>query len=157
LNMFVISEAAREIIHQHAVQEYPFECCGVIVGKEGESPSGERVHRLTNIQNRLHEEDPENNPRDARTAYQMDPEEFYTVLKGAETEALVVKAIYHSHPENPVYFSREDEEKALIWGEPLCNHYIIISVYAGVVKEEGAFRWEPSSRTFVREEIVRGQ
>lgn len=151
--MFEISRANREILHRHAAQEYPCECCGVIIGREGGNPAEDRVRGLTNIQDQLHQEDPETYPRDARTAYQLDPQELYRLLRETQENGLEVKAIYHSHPENPVYFSQEDEEKALIWGEPPCRYYLIMSVYNGEVKEEGVFRWEPSSRSFVREEV----
>ena len=146
-----------EILHQHAAQEYPHECCGVIIGGKSGGPAEDRVRELTNIQNRLHREDPRAHPRDARTAYQIDPEEFYKIIKETEADELEIKAVYHSHPENPVYFSQEDEEKALIWGDPPCNYYLIMSIYDGVVKEEGVFRWEHSSRIFLREEVEQEQ
>jgi proteasome lid subunit RPN8/RPN11 len=151
--MLVIAQANREILHEHAAREFPYECCGVIIGRKEGKPEEDQVRPLTNIQSRLHREDPQAHPRDARIAYQIAPEEFYAVLKEAEQEELEVKAIYHSHPQNPVCFSAEDEEKALVWGEPPCGYYLVMSIYDGEVKEEGAFRWEPSSRTFVREEV----
>lgn len=153
MRMFPISRANREILHQHAGEEYPDECCGVIMGKKGGTPASDQVRKLANIQNRLHRQDPKTHPRDASIAYHIDPEEFYKVLKEAGAEDLEIKAIYHSHPENPVYFSDEDREKALIWGEPPCDYYLIMSIYGRAVKEEAVFHWKPSERTFLREEI----
>ena len=151
--MFAISRANREILHGHAIEEYPHECCGVIVGPRKSNPAEDEVKKLTNTQNRLHREDPEAYPRDARTAYLVAPEEFYSVKKGIEKSDFIVKAIYHSHPEHEVYFSPEDEEKALILGDPTYDNYFIMSVFREGIKEEAVFRWEPSSRLFIREEV----
>ena len=57
-------------IHRHALEEYPNECCGIVVGDPGHNDDNV-VHRCENIQNKLHEKDPENFTRDARTAYNI--------------------------------------------------------------------------------------
>ena len=59
-----LSHTAFDAITAHALDAYPEECCGVILSRGG----GEEVRRLENIQNTLHEKDPETYPRDARTA-----------------------------------------------------------------------------------------
>ncbi|MGH7900069.1 MAG: Mov34/MPN/PAD-1 family protein, partial [Candidatus Binatia bacterium] len=56
-----------DAIDRHAIESYPLECCGAILAVGGR----EQVRRITNIQDRLHREDPAAHPRDARTAYFM--------------------------------------------------------------------------------------
>ena len=46
-------------IHQHAVEEYPEECCGIVVGNPDHN-NDNVVYRCENIQNKLHEKNPEN-------------------------------------------------------------------------------------------------
>ena len=138
-----------EQICGHAVEEYPFECCGIIIGKSG--TTGEDVlHRCRNIQNALHEKDPGTFSRDARTAYYIDPKELMSIFKQAEKGGLVIKLFYHSHPEHDAYFSEEDHRMALFDGEPLYPHasYLVVSVYNREVKEQAFFSWDPESRAF---------
>ena len=127
--VLVLSETVLATIAEHALETYPEECCGVILGGDG----GEEVHRLENIQNRLHATDPETFPRDARTAYTLDPRELETVLEQAERRGLAFKALYHSHPDHDAYFSAEDKACATPFGEPTYpdTAQIVISVMGG--------------------------
>ena len=78
----------------------------------------EEVVRVTNIQNELHEKDPEQFPRTAAIAYTMGPESA-PILIAAERGELAVRAFYHSHPEHDSYFSAEDKKQAMGgWDEP---------------------------------------
>ena len=100
--MFELNETALASVTNHAVETYPEECCGVILGGDG----GDEVHRLVNIQNRLHATDPETFPRDARIAYTMDRKELDTVLEQGERRGMSLKAVYHSHPDHDAYLLR---------------------------------------------------
>ncbi|MEC7641151.1 MAG: M67 family metallopeptidase [Nitrospinota bacterium] len=136
-------------IRQHAITEYPFECCGIIIGKL-ESDSEDVLFRCTNIQNQLHEKDPKTFVRDARTAFYIDPKELMGILKQAQEKKLVVKAFYHSHPEHDAYFSEEDERMALFEDEPLYPdaQYLVVSVYDRKIKEEALFSWNAGKQKF---------
>ena len=61
----MLNKEALEKIYSHAIQEYPDECCGIVTG---DGMGITIVHKCTNIQNELHEKDPERYVRDARTA-----------------------------------------------------------------------------------------
>ena len=52
----------------HGLECYPEEACGFISGPEGENPESFSVHPMENIINRLHQQDPENHPRQHLTA-----------------------------------------------------------------------------------------
>ena len=106
---FELSKTAFAAVTTHALETYPEECCGVILG-------GDEVHRLVNLQNTLHATDPDTFPRDARTAYTVDPKELETVLEQAERRGLAFKALYHSHPDHDAYFSDEDRACATPFG-----------------------------------------
>ncbi|MDE0028365.1 MAG: M67 family metallopeptidase [Deltaproteobacteria bacterium] len=134
-------------IAEHALETYPEECCGVILGGDG----GEEVHRLENIQNRLHATDPETFPRDARTAYTLDPKELEAVLEQAERRGLAFKALYHSHPDHDAYFSAEDKACATPFGEPTYpdTAQIVISVMGGKVGRVAVYAWDAGAGDFV--------
>ena len=136
-------------IHKHALDEYPYECCGIIAGLT-DAEENDILFRCTNIQNKLHEMDPETYPRDAKTAYNIDPRELFKVFTEIESKGMILKAFYHSHPDHDAYFSDEDKKMALFDGEPTYPDakHLVISVYNNIVKDEALFGWNFKTRSF---------
>ena len=137
-----------EKIHRQAEAEYPAECCGILtVGGDG---SLSRVHPCENIQGRLHEEDPEQHPREPRHAYFIDPQEYLAISAAAEGAGGRVSGFYHSHIDCDAYFSAEDKERAMAWDEPAYPDavYLVVSVYSGNVRGHKAFGWQSTCRDF---------
>jgi proteasome lid subunit RPN8/RPN11 len=144
---FVLSAAAWDEICRHAQDTFPDECCGVIFG----GGTGDRVQRLSNIQNRLHALDPQTYPRTAAIAYAIDPKELETAIDEAERDGGRLKAFYHSHPNHDAYFSDEDKAFATPFGEPTFPGaaQIVISIYDGVVMATRVFVWSPDATDFL--------
>src|SRR6516164_6692889 len=94
----VINRQAFEAVAAQAEREFPFECCGFIIGDESDE-----VRPIRNIQNEKHAADPANFPRDARTAFLMDPRQHLAVLQEIDRSKLKLKAVYHSHPNHDAY------------------------------------------------------
>jgi len=139
----IVEEMAR-----HACETFPEECCGVVLAREG----GDLLRRCTNIQNRLHAQDPIAHPRDARTAYNIEPKELLHIHREVEDRGWAIKAIYHSHPDHEAYFSEEDRAAALdTGGDPLYGDaaYVVVSVVARRVRRMKAFAWNPAAKDFV--------
>jgi len=149
--MFPLTEEQLDEIHRHAVGEYPFECCGIVIGKVGCNDQ-DIIFRCTNIQNKLHEKDPKTFVRDARTAYNIDPKELMKILKEVESKQLPIKVFYHSHPEHDAYFSKEDSKMALFDGEPTYPEagYLVVSIYDKKIRDQALFAWSPEAKTFER-------
>ena len=137
-----------ERIHRQAEAEYPAECCGILT-VESASPVS-RVHPCENIQGRLHQEDPEQYPRDPRVAYFIDPKQQFDIISAVERAGGRVSGFYHSHVDCDAYFSAEDRERAMAWDEPAypAAVYLVVSVYAGKVRGQKAFGWQSESRDF---------
>jgi len=129
-------------MYDHALEEYPSECIGVITGLPDNS--AKEVSRLTNSQNDLHAQDPAHFGRDARTGYFVDPKEVFNLIRDTEKRGEKILAFYHSHPDHDAYFSKEDFAGAVMWGEPVYPGavYIVISVLDGAVKEAVLFSWD---------------
>jgi proteasome lid subunit RPN8/RPN11 len=134
----------------HAVECFPHECCGFVVERDGTRS----VERVTNVQNERHAEDPEQFPRTAEIAFTMGAEAA-PILVGHDRGQLVIRAIYHSHPQHPSYFSAEDKKQATAWDEPTYPDaaQIVISVYDREVKDAKAFRWSEADRDFLEVEL----
>ena len=131
---------------EHAEQAFPEECCGIVLEGRG----SEEVCRVANIQAKLHRRDPNRYPRQATTAYFMDPKELAEIFVRGDSEGMRVKVIYHSHPDHEAYFSPEDRLNATAWDEPIypSAFYVVLSVWNGVFKEAKAFGWDGDSGNF---------
>jgi proteasome lid subunit RPN8/RPN11 len=143
--VIVTAEELRALRDQ-AIEEYPYESCGVIVTRGAER----RLVRCRNAQNDLHAKDPVRHPRDARTAYYIDPPDLLRIGR-LEGEGFAVTVIYHSHVDAGAYFSDTDKRQALIGGEPAYPGaaYLVTSVARGRVESVIAFRWDATRRDFL--------
>jgi [CysO sulfur-carrier protein]-S-L-cysteine hydrolase len=154
LNSPSIRKETLDKITALAEAAYPFECCGFVIGDS----EREEVRPVTNIQDRKHAEDPKAFPRDARTAYLMEPREHLAVLEEADRRALTIKAIYHSHPDHDAYFSQTDKMRACSFdpNEPDYPEtaYLVISVKEGKFSRAAAFVWVPERRDFAETELL---
>lgn len=106
-------------IFRQSQNEYPSECCGLILRDE--------QHQLTllpcvNLQDEWHARDPVSFPRTSATAYSIDPR----VIMDNESRMV---CIYHSHPDHGAYFSDEDQLVAAPFGEPSFPNvsYLVVS------------------------------
>ena len=147
--MIPLSQENLAEIRKHSLEEYPYECCGIVIGS-AESKDDDILFRCTNIQNKLHEMDPEAYPRDAKTAYNIDPRELFEIFNQIKTKGMTLKIFYHSHPDHDAYFSAEDKKMALFDGEPTYSDakYLVVSVYNKEVKDEAWFEWNSQTRSF---------
>lgn len=139
-------------ICSHSVDEYPFECCGAVL--ESVTDGEQMVVRCKNIQNEIHDADPEKNPRDARTAYTIDARDLLKINKMASGGERILKAIYHSHPDHDAYFSDEDYSFAVYNGEPTYpgSEYIIVSIIGKKVKKVVSFSWDSATGKYTGKE-----
>src|SRR5262249_20884649 len=142
--IFTSDELAQ--IRAQAEAEYPAECCGVLLRKGGER----LLLPCRNIQDELHASDPAKHPRDARTAYFIDPKDLLNIGR-REGDGYHVAVIYHSHIDAGAYFSETDKRNALINGEPTYPDavYVVLSVVKGKVADARAFVWEAAVGDFV--------
>ena len=107
-------------IRAHAVQDYPHECCGFLVGRA----DGESVAVVRTV--------PAANTRDdsPRNRFEIDPGELVKTDRAARADGLGVIGFYHSHPDAPAMPSEFDREHA--W-PGYC--YVIVSVRQGQPQE----------------------
>ena len=126
-----IRRANLDAIVAQAEREFPNEGCGFIIGND----SCEEVRPITNIQNRKHAEDPKAFPRDARTAFLMEPKEHLAVLNEIDRRKLGLKIVYHSHPDHDAYFSPTDRAQACSFDPSQPDYpdtaYVVLSIRAG--------------------------
>jgi len=128
-----LNHAQMEAIRRHAAEEYPFECCGVMLGKVDDvcKAVGEIV-ALKNLRResaRAQEWLPVDDPtrESGRNRFLIDPLDQLRIEKDGRARSLEVLGYYHSHPDHPARPSIYDREHAWPW-----YSYVIISVERGV-------------------------
>ena len=143
-----------DAIRRQAVEEYPHECCGVILSRGAER----RFFRCRNAQNEKHAEDPHKHPRDARTAYYIHDDDRFAMVR-LEREGFGPAVIYHSHIDAGAYFSETDKRQASFDDQPHYPDaiYVVVSVVSGRVTAVNAFRWHGGARDFLPVDLSAGE
>lgn len=94
-------------IEDHARQEHPAECCGLLSGANGLITD---IHRLRNDADK-----PE-------TRYFATPEQLFAAMRRIRESGQSLLGVYHSHPRTPAYPSTSDVEMAFY---PEAYYFII--------------------------------
>lgn len=131
-----------EVLHelcQHAVQEAPDECCGLIVGNALERHL--RPVRCRNEMTVLHLEDPHKYPRNGASAFYMSDGDVLRVSRAAEEAGERITAVYHSHVGAGAYLSDLDLAYAThpLFPFPDADQ-IVVPVVEGTARGLGLFR-----------------
>ena len=108
MRTIVLPQALANEMVQHARDETPNECCGILAGK-GDAVSA--VHRMRNV-------------KASPVEYELDPKEHIDVVRDAEEAGLDVIGFYHSHTFTEAYPSITDISKMSDWG----YFYLIASI-----------------------------
>ena len=99
----------RDAIVQHAQEEAPNECCGVLAGAGGMVLES---YPITNTENSPYR-------------YSMDMDELDCVRKEIDDNGWEMLVIYHSHVKSPAVLSNLDIQLAKNWPKP---YYLVISL-----------------------------
>ncbi|HSK63006.1 MAG TPA: M67 family metallopeptidase [Pyrinomonadaceae bacterium] len=137
--MITIAEPQLNEIREHGVRDYPYECCGLLLGRYGSN--GKVVSETYPISNAREESA-------KRNRFLITPEELMRGERYAREHDLEVVGFYHSHPDSPAVPSPYDLEHA--W--PTYS-YIIVSTSADRANDLFSWEQEPDRSRFNQEEI----
>jgi proteasome lid subunit RPN8/RPN11 len=137
--MITIGEKQLTEIREHGVRDYPYECCGLLLGRF--AATGKIVSETYPISNAREESA-------KRNRFLITPEELLKGESYAHTNDLEVVGFYHSHPDSPAVPSQYDLEHA--W--PTYS-YIIVSTKADSANDLFSWEQEPDRSRFNQEEI----
>jgi proteasome lid subunit RPN8/RPN11 len=134
--------SALEDLVEHAREGYPYEVCGVLLGKtRGLGPADRRTavraFRARNL-----------NVDRARDRFTLAPEDLARADGLARELGLEVTGFYHSHPDHPARASVTDLENSSPWGG---YSYPIVSVMDGVAVDVKS--WAREGDAWVEETI----
>jgi len=141
----------------HGAEGYPEEVCGILAGPENEPQRVTAAHRIPNVLNQKHAEDPKGFPRTAREGYLLDPLEHMKLERRLNGAGQVIRGIYHTHVNVGAYFSDEDKRRALWNGEPLYPGvaYLVCGVKDRTPDGAVLVWYEAAKREFVEARIVK--
>ena len=128
-------------IRRHGERDYPFECCGLLLGNFEEE--GRKVVVETYPISNAREEEAK------RNRFLIQPEELLRGEKYAREKKLDVIGFYHSHPDSPAVPSQYDLEHA--W--PTYS-YIIVAVNDERSEDLWSWEMEADRSRFNKEEFV---
>ncbi|HEV7842197.1 MAG TPA: M67 family metallopeptidase [Pyrinomonadaceae bacterium] len=127
-------------IRAHGERDYPFECCGLLIGSF-QGDGGKGVSEVYPISNAREEEA-------KRNRFLIRPEELMRGERYARERRLDVVGFYHSHPDHPAVPSGYDLEHA--WPS---YSYVIVSVRKGSAGDLFSWEMEIDRSSFRREQI----
>ncbi len=139
--MLKLSDAQMGEIRRHGERDYPYECCGLLIGQFG-ADGRKTVTEIYPISNAREEEA-------KRNRFLIRPEELMRGELRAREQGLDVVGFYHSHPDSPARPSQYDLDHA--W--PTYS-YIIVSVREGQAKELFSWEMEVDRSQFNAEDIL---
>jgi proteasome lid subunit RPN8/RPN11 len=131
-------------MRQHGERDYPFECCGLMLGQF--TGGGHKIVSETYPISNAREEEAK------RNRFLIRPEEFMRGEKYAREKSLDVVGFYHSHPDEPAVPSKYDLDHA--W--PIYS-YVVVSVGKGQAVDLRSWEMETDRSRFNEEEMVKNE
>ena len=140
--MIALSEKQILEIEKHGEREYPFECCGLLIGSF-DTPGKKTVSEIFPIENAREEEA-------RRNRSLITPKDLMRGERYAREKKLDVVGNYHSHPNHPAIPSQFDLDHALpVWS------YVIVSIKKQKAVEVRAWEMENDRSKFNEEKIIK--
>jgi proteasome lid subunit RPN8/RPN11 len=115
-----IAQEMLDEIADHAHEEAPNECCGMVGSRDGQAVS---LYRARNA---------EASP----LRYVVHPQDQFRIMEQMDERGEELGAIYHSHTRSPAFPSQTDINLAEGWPDPL---YVICSISDAAAADVRAF------------------
>lgn len=133
-----IEEQLLQRIHAHGVETYPYECCGALLGRDGDL--GREITELLPLANHRNDS--------PRNRFEVTPEDVRLAEKRAREMRVELIGWYHSHPDAPARPSEYDREHAWPW-----YSYIIVGVQQGQPRDTTSWRLHDDRAAYDSERI----
>jgi len=125
-------------IHAHGVETYPHECCGALLGRDGDN--AREVLDLLPLANRR-----DDSPRNR---FEVTADDVRLAEKTAREKHLELIGWYHSHPDAPARPSEYDRDHAWPW-----YSYLIVSVAKGTAADSHVWELKEDRSGFVAQDL----
>lgn len=123
----------------HARETYPNECCGAMLGANGDDEK--IVREAIRLKNAFE------GPQAAR--YELRPEDLLAADKAARDRNLELIGIYHSHPDCDAYFSTTDLKNSCPW-----YSFVVLSIQKGEFHHANSWLPNVDQTEAAKEELI---
>ena len=130
-----ISKDILEQIFDHCKRDYPYECCGILIG-DFDTKKVDVILAADNMR------------KDRQDRFEIAPEDLFKGEQIAQDLSMDVIGYYHSHPDHPNRPSEYDRERAFAG-----LSYIIVSVKQGKETDPKSWVLSDDDQQF-KEEII---
>ncbi|WP_218080262.1 M67 family metallopeptidase [Anthocerotibacter panamensis] len=136
-------------IRDHGKVSYPYECCGLLLGKPlaGDDKHLVEVWPVQNVWESS-ESSALADGESARRRYLIPPDAVLAAQQYARAQGLEIVGYYHSHPDHPARPSEFDREYAWPW-----YSYMIVAVRQGEAEDLTSWVLD-DNRQFLAEELA---
>jgi len=117
-------------VEKHALKTFPYECCGLFMGKSNDEEF--EVKKVVKAKNTLR----------SPAAFEANPAFVYREYKKAERRGLELIGIYHSHPNLKAFVSSRDADFMKYWKKIV---WLIVGLSKYRVLERRAFTMRKSN------------
>ena len=124
-----VDKDAMKKMHDHAVETFPYECCGFFYGNEKD---GRLVTLAIPVEN--------SKEGDQRRRFEISALDYMKAERYASEKDMDLLGIYHSHPNHPARPSEHDLKQAVPYFS-----YIIISVMEGTVDKTTSWQLDENN------------
>jgi len=139
MSEIILPKSLIDQFNEHAEADYPYECCGFLLGDFKENQS-ECIYYLKTVNTKE-----ENRER----RFLIDPIVYQQAEDAADREGKSIVGIVHSHPDHPDVPSEFDRNHA--WPG---FSYIVIAVEKGKVKSFRSWQLTEDRSKFIEEPII---
>jgi proteasome lid subunit RPN8/RPN11 len=135
---FTVREETLRRIQAHGVETYPHECCGALLGRDGQD--SREVIDVVPLPNRR---------SDSRhNRFEVTADDVRWAEKAAREKRLELIGWYHSHPDAPARPSEYDRDHAWPW-----YSYVIVSIHHGQARDTTSWRLQDDRTAYDPEPI----
>jgi len=138
MTTLLLTEDLLQRIQAHAIQEYPYECCGFLLGTL-QNGLAEALEYLPATNQK---------PDERERRFLIDPQAYQEAEDRADQKDLSLISIVHSHPDHPDQPSEFDRTHA--W--PGIS-YLILAVQRGQVVGQRSWQLKDDRSAFVQETL----
>jgi len=141
-----LPRAIYQQIQREGVSAYPHECCGILIGRDGQDGGQDRVRIIERIIPMKNVFDPSQQYH----RFSIDPLALARADESAAAEGRAVIGFYHSHPDHPARPSEYDRTHVPPWSY---YSHIIVAIEKGKPAAMTCWVYNEQAEQFDEQEI----
>jgi proteasome lid subunit RPN8/RPN11 len=138
MSKLTIHTTPDEVMREHAIRDFPDECCGFLYGFDGEH--GRIIELAVPVENKKE--------GDKKRRFEISAIDYMKAEQYALKNQKTLLGVYHSHPQHPAIASEHDLKQAM----PFFS-YIILSVMDRKIDDIKSWKLSEENTAF-NEEII---